>query len=394
MRHRSGGLKMEFHGIGAVGQDVAFRRGEHETAHVQTQHGIGGREVILAPMPSLTPDHLIEEGRTLLVVEDHSTGTNALQHKVGGTFLGAHIDVQGRRSVFVLFEPCIDGQAIVRGAALGFFMFHGHRGGRAQREVIRAGHNGVTAAGHRASLGVNEAPTEALELEVFANVEGTAVVEVDAGCVPTAVVDHVSRRVGRPPVRTACGRRLNNQVVLAEVADAHGRLDDFSGPEGVVLPIESKREAERVGVGSCPIGVCCTVRSPDGVDSVNAPASSRSPASSVMAATKRTSHGAKASTSSWHEAKGVHAAFTRCKVHASVGQSKGVAPAFRQRKRRTSPSSATSVRSTLMPSKRGLLAMQLLAERQPWCLPWRLKRDETHAGHRYRWRGPDQRRPP
>ena len=252
VRHRSGGLKLEFHGVGAVGQVVAFGRGEHESAHVQTQHSIGGREVILAAMPSLTPDHLIEEGRTLLVVEDHPTGTDALQHKVGGAFLGTHIDVQGRRCVFVLFEPRFNGKAIVRGAALGFFVFHGHGGGRAQRKVIRTGHDGVLAAGYRASLSVNKAPTKALELEVFANVDGTAVLEVDAGCVPTAVVDHVSRRVGRPPVRTACGRRLNNQVVLAEVADAHGRLDDFSGPEGVVLPIESKREAKRVGVGFMP----------------------------------------------------------------------------------------------------------------------------------------------
>ena len=216
------------------------------------QHGIGGWQMILAAMPSLTPDHLIEEGRALLVVEDHPAGTDALQHKVGGAFLGTHIDVQGRRCIFVLFEPRFNGQAIVRGAPHGFFVFHGHGGGRAQRKVVRAGHDGVLAAGHRASLSVNEAPAEALELEVFSSVDGTAVVEVNAGCVPTAVVDHVSRRVRRPPIRTACGCRLHDQVVLAEVADAHGRLDDFSGPVGVVLTVESKREAKRVGVGFMP----------------------------------------------------------------------------------------------------------------------------------------------
>ncbi len=252
VRHRPSSLQLEFHGVGTVGQCVTFGGGEHETAHVQTQHRVRGWKVILAAMPSFTPDHLIQQDRPLIVVEDHPTGADALQHKVGGAFLRVNVDVQRRKHFLVLFEPSLNGQPVVGRAPLGFFVFHRHGGGGAQGKVIGSGDDGVTPAGHRAALSVNKAPPKPLEIEVLSCVDGTTVVEVDARCVPSAVVHHVACRIRRPPIRTACRRRVNDEIVSPKVADSHGRLNDLSSPVRISA-IKSKREAEVAGAGFMPV---------------------------------------------------------------------------------------------------------------------------------------------
>ena len=249
VRRRPSRLKLELHGIAAFGQDVTFGRGEGDAPHRQAEGSIRGWKVILTAVTPLASNHLVEQNGALCIVEDHATRTHALQHQIRGTLAWADFDVKGWKVVVAHLEPRVKVESVVKRASFGNLMFHDNGGGGAEREVVRACHDGIGSAWYGAPLLIDQAPPEARMVDVFSCVQGTSVVQLKAWRIPSAVVHDVSCGVRCPPICSACRGRVQHEVLGAVVVEADGRLNDVACPVDRFLCIKVKRHAKIVERG-------------------------------------------------------------------------------------------------------------------------------------------------